>query len=111
MRRPLLLAAAAVFFAYIQYSGYLWLRDHGPIGNALQHAWETIMRDPIVLMAWNDMAVFTALVLTWFWRELKSNGRSMLWWWATLLGGCPPLLVYLAFNEPRLATRAASRQD
>ena len=109
MRRPLLLTAAAVFFAYIQYSGYLWLREHGPIGNALSHAWETLMRDPIVLMAWNDMAIFTAMVLTWFWRELKREGRSMLWWWATLFGGCPPLLVYLALKEPAAPTAAPSR--
>jgi hypothetical protein len=33
----------------------------------------------------------------------------MLWWWATLLGGCPPLLVYLALNEPAPTTAGTSR--
>jgi hypothetical protein len=42
------------------------------------------------------MGVFTALVLVWLWRDLRTTRRSRVWWPATLLLGCPPLLIYLS---------------
>lgn len=111
MRKPLLLSAAVFFFGYIQLSGYLWLRAHGSFPAGFTHAWETLRRDPMVLMAWNDMAVFTAIVLVWFWRDLTRVGRSKLWWWATLIGGCPPLLVYLALHGSEASPTAGERVD
>jgi hypothetical protein len=96
MRRPLLYTAAALFFAYEQYAFYQWMQQHGTVAAGLSHAWMTLRQDPMVFMAWNDMGIFTAIVLTWLWRDLKRTGRSFVWWPATLLFGCPPLLVYLA---------------
>ncbi len=96
MRRPALLLAAALFFAYEQWSFYQWMQQHGSVAAGLTHAWTTLRQDPMVFMAWNDMGVFTAIVLVWLARDLRARGRAIWWWPATLLMGCPPLLVYLA---------------
>lgn len=105
MRRPLYLAAALAFFAYEQFAFLAWMRQHGSVGAGLRHAWETLQRDPMVFMAWNDMAVFTACVLVWLARDLKARGRAWAWWPGTLLLGCPVLLVYLGTRDegPRAA--------
>ncbi len=109
MRRPRYVIYAVLFFVYEQYAFQQWMAQNGSIGAALSHAWDTLQRDPMVFMAWNDMAVFTAVVLVWLWRDLKASGRSKAWWPATLLMGCPALLVYLARRpesdaSPRVAT-------
>jgi hypothetical protein len=96
MRRPLLLLFAALFFAYEQWSFYTWMQMHGTATAGLAHAWMTLRQDPMVFMAWNDMGVFTAIVLVWLARDLRARGRAIWWWPATLIMGCPPLLVYLA---------------
>ena len=96
MKRKALLVVAGLFFAYEQWSFYTWIQQHGSVSAGLAHAWLTLRQDPMVFMAWNDMGIFTAVVLTWLWRDLKRSGRSFAWWPATLLMGCPPLLVYLA---------------
>ena len=93
MRRPLLIAFAILFLAYEQWSFYMWMQQHGTVSAGLAHAWMTLRQDPMVFMAWNDMGIFTALVLTWLWRDLRQTGRSFLWWPATLLRGCTPLLI------------------
>lgn len=108
MRQPFLIGFAVLFFAYEQLSFVLWMRQHGGVGPGLSHAWATLMADPMVLMAWNDMAVFTAVVLTWLWRDITATGRSRWWWPATLLMGCPPLLVYLARRAEGGAPRRAA---
>ena len=74
MRKPLLYTAALAFFVYTQWSIWTWLAQHGSFGVAGAHAWDTLMRDPFVLMAWNDMAIFTAIVLVWLWRDLTATG-------------------------------------
>jgi hypothetical protein len=99
-RRALLLTGAALFFAYEQWAFAQWMRAHGTVGAGLAHAWSTLRQDPMVFMAWNDMGVFTALVLAWLWQDLRARGGHWLWWPATLLMGCPPLLVYLARRAP-----------
>lgn len=96
MRRPLLFTGAALFFAYEQWAFVQWMQQHGSVAAGLAHAWHTLRQDPMVFMAWNDMGIFTAVVLTWLWRDLTRTGYSRRWWVATLLLGCPPLLVYLA---------------
>ena len=98
MRRLLLYLAAALFFAYEQVAAWQWMQQHGSVAAGLAHAWSTLRADPMVFMAWNDMGVFTAIVLVWLARDLRANGRSWIWWPATLIFGCPPLLVYLARN-------------
>lgn len=99
MRRPLLYLAAALFFVYEQVAFYQWMQMHGTVSAGLSHAWATLRADPMVFMAWNDMGVFTALVLVWLARDLRTHGRSPLWWPATLIFGCPPLLIYLGRRE------------
>jgi hypothetical protein len=99
VRRPGLLLAAVLFFAYEQWSFYQWMQQNGSVSAGLAHAWAALRTDPMVFMAWNDMGVFTAVVLTWLWRDVKRAGRSFIWWPATLLFGCPPLLIYLG-TEP-----------
>ena len=101
MRRPMLYLAAALFFAYEQVAFYQWMQLHGTVGAGMTHAWRTLRADAMVFMAWNDMGVFTAIVLVWLARDLRRHGRSRLWWPATLIFGCPPLLVYLARNPGR----------
>jgi Terpene cyclase DEP1 len=104
MRRPLLYLTAALFFAYEQYAFYLWMQAHGTVSAGLAHAWMTLRQDPMVFMAWNDMGIFTACVLVWLARDLKQQQRSKAWWPATLIFGCPPLLIYLARRTPTNAT-------
>lgn len=99
MRRILLYTAAALFFVYEQFAFQAWMRMHGSVSAGLSHAWMTLRQDPMVFMAWNDMAVFTAIVLVWLARDLRAQGRSIWWWPATLIFGCPPLLVYLARRD------------
>lgn len=106
MRRPLLYTAAFAFFAYTQWAIWSWLAQHGSIGAAGAHAWDTLMRDPFVLMAWTDMAIFTAIVLVWLWRDLTATGFTRLYWWLTLFTGCPALLVYLARRPATPTVRA-----
>jgi hypothetical protein len=96
MRKPLLYTAALAFFAYTQWSIWTWLAQHGSFAAAGAHAWATLKADPFVFMAWNDMAIFTAIVLVWLWRDLTATGFTRLYWWLTLFTGCPALLVYLA---------------
>lgn len=105
MRRVALLTFAALFFAYEQWSFYTWMQMHGSASAGLAHAWSTLRQDPMVFMAWNDMGVFTAIVLVWLARDLRARGRAIWWWPATLIMGCPPLLVYLATGSD------ASRHD
>lgn len=104
MRNTLLYISAALFFVYEQLSIYQWLQQHESVSAGLAHAWQSLTADPALFMAWNDMAVFTAVVLVWLWRDLGRSGLTRLYWPATLLMGCPPLLVYLARRDrPRLA--------
>ena len=87
MRRPLLLVFAALFFAYEQWSFYTWMQMHGTASAGAAHAWRTLRQDPMVFMAWNDMGVFTAIVLVWLARDLRARGRAIWWWPATLIMG------------------------
>ena len=102
MRRSLLYLAAALFLAYEQVAFYQWMQAHGTVSAGLAHAWHTLRADPMVFMAWNDMGVFTVIVLIWLARDLRARRRSLLCWPATLIFGCPPLLVYLARNPSAL---------
>jgi len=96
MRRILLVLTAVGFLVYEQVAFYQWMQAHGTVKAGLAHAWMTLRQDPMVFMAWNDMGIFTAVVLVWLARDLRAHGRSFVWWPATLLFGCPPLLLYLA---------------
>jgi hypothetical protein len=109
-RQRLLYASAFLFFAYSQWAIWTWLAQHGSFSAAGAHAWDTLMRDPFVLMAWTDMAIFTAIVLVWLWRDLTRTGFTRLYWWMTLLTGCPALLVYLA-RRPVGPSASAQRDD
>jgi hypothetical protein len=100
VRRPALLVAALAFFAYEQWAFYQWMQQHGTVSAGLAHAWMTLRQDPMVFMAWNDMGIFTAMVLVWLWRDIRATRRGFAWWPATLLLGCPPLLVYLGTRAP-----------
>jgi Terpene cyclase DEP1 len=105
MRKPLLYLTALLFFAYEQVAFYQWMKAHGTVAAGLAHAWSTLRADPMVFMAWNDMGIFTVLVLIWFARELVARKHSLLWWPATLIFGCPPLLIYLArYGGPQRGT-------
>ena len=104
MRNALLYISAALFFVYEQLAIYQLLQQHESVSAGLSHAWQSLTASPALFMAWNDMAVFTAIVLVWLWRDLNTSGLTRLYWFATLLMGCPPLLVYLARRDrPRLA--------
>jgi hypothetical protein len=103
MRRALLYLAAAGFAVFEQVSLVRWVSAHDSLAAGLAHAWDAVTRDAAVFMAWTDMAVFTAVVLVWLWQDLKTSGKSRLYWVATLLMGCPPLLVYLARRPTRSA--------
>ena len=114
MRRPALLLFAALFFAYEQWSFYTWMKMHGSVSTGLAHAWMTLRQDPMVFMAWNDMGVFTAIVLVWLARDLRARDRAIWWWPATLIMGCPPLLVYLATGtgaSPHAAARGTVQPE
>jgi hypothetical protein len=102
VRRNVLYLAAALFLAFEQWSFYQWITTHGSVSAGMAHAWASLQADPMVFMAWNDMGVFTLIVLIWLARDLRANRRSMLWWPATLIFGCPPLLIYLARNPSAL---------
>jgi hypothetical protein len=102
---------AAIFFAYEQWSFYTWMQMHGTASAGLAHAWTTLRQDPMVFMAWNDMGVFTAIVLVWLARDLRARGRAIGWWPATLIMGCPPLLVYLATGSDASPRGAARETD
>ncbi len=106
MRRILLVITAVSFLVYEQLAFYQWMQQHGTVSAGLAHAWRTLRQDPMVFMAWNDMGIFTAVVLVWLARDLRTRGRSFVWWPATLLFGCPPLLIYLAkYDTDRHADR------
>jgi len=111
MRKILLYTAAALFFAYEQWSFFQWTTQFGSVSNALTHAWDTLQADPMVFMAWNDMGVFTAIVLVWLMRDLRATKRSLLWWPATLIFGCVPLLIYLARNPDALRPTAETANN
>jgi hypothetical protein len=98
-----LFVAAALFFAYEQVAFYTWIQANGTVSAGLAHAWMTLRQDPMVFMAWNDMGVFTACVLVWLARDIRMTKRAFAWWPATLIFGCPPLLVYLALRKPSSA--------
>ncbi len=111
LRRAALLIVAVAFFAYEQWSFYVWIQQHGTVSAGLAHAWMTLRQDPMVFMAWNDMGVFTALVLVWLARDLRASGRAIWWWPATLIMGCPPLLVYLATRNAESPQDVAPGND
>jgi hypothetical protein len=96
MQRIVLYIVAALFFVYEQVAFARWWRTHGSLPAGLSHIWATLRRDDMVFMMWNDMGIFTVIVLVWLWRDLTATGRSKLWLPATLVWGCVPLLVYLA---------------
>jgi hypothetical protein len=73
VRRPALLVAALAFFAYEQWAFYQWMQQHGTVSAGLAHAWMTLRQDPMVFMAWNDMGIFTAMVLVWLWRDIRAT--------------------------------------
>ncbi len=109
MRRLLLYLAAALFLAYEQVAFYNWMQTYGNVSAGLAHAWASLRADPMLFMAWNDMGVFTVILLIWLARDLRASGRSALWWPATLVFGCPPLLVYLARNPDALRPMATAK--
>lgn len=100
MGRPLLYAAAALFALFEVLSLARWFQASPSIAEGLSHAWQALSSDAALFMAWTDMAVFTAVVLVWLWQDLKRSQLTRLYWVATLLMGCPPLLVYLARRKP-----------
>lgn len=107
-RAASLYLAAAAFFVYTQWSFVTWLQQHGSAKVGLAHAWGVLRSDPMLFMAWNDMGVFTVIVLIWLARDLRAHGRSVWWWPATLIMGCPPLLMYLARYPESLRPRGAA---
>ena len=88
----LLFAGAALFTIFEWVCLAMWFQ----VPDRTAHAWSSLTADPLVFMAWTDMAVFTAVVLAWLWNDLKTSKKSKLYFVATLLTGCPALLVYLA---------------
>jgi len=89
---PLLFVGAVLFTIFEWVCLARWFQ----VPDRTSHAWSSLTADPFVFMAWTDMAVFTAVVLVWLWNDLKTSGKSKLYFVATLLTGCPALLVYLA---------------
>ena len=109
MRRPLLLAAAATFFAVENAVTVRWLAMHGGVGAGLAHAWTAVREDAMVLLVAADMGIFTLAALVWFARDLAERevapSRRVAWLAATLVVGSPALLVYLALRPARAHPR------
>ena len=108
-RAILLYVVAAAFFVYEQVAFAQWIKQFGTVMNGLAHAWGALQSNPMLFLAWNDMGIFTVIVLVWLWRDLRAHGRSLLWWPATLVFGSPAVLVYLARNPDALRPTVEAR--
>jgi hypothetical protein len=102
MKRPLLLMAAALFFAWLNVATVLWLRDAGSLSEALTHLWTTLRADWMLVAILTDAGVFVLLGLTWLWRNAGERGwsrpRRLAWLVAVVAVGSPALLLYLALS-------------
>ncbi len=112
MKRPLLLVAAALFFAWLNVATVLWLREAGSLSEAVAHLWTTIRADWMLVAILTDAGVFVLLALTWLWRNAGERGltkpRRLAWLAAVVAVGSPALLLYLALSarEARAAGAA-----
>jgi hypothetical protein len=100
--RVLLLTAAAMFFVWQNVAFTQWLSEQDSLASGLAHAWRSLLSDRLVLLIWTDMGVFALAAIAWFARDLRGRGytpmRRAMWLIATIILGCPPFLVYLAFR-------------
>jgi hypothetical protein len=78
MKRPLLLMAAALFFAWLTVAGILGLHDAGSLSGALGHLWTSVRADWMLVAILTDAGVFALLGLVWLWRSARDRGLSKL---------------------------------
>ncbi len=105
-RAVLLYSVAAAFFVYEQFALVHWMQQFGTMLNAMAHAWGALQSNPLLFLVWNDMGIFTVIVLVWLWQDIRSRGQSLLWWLATVVFGSPAVLVYLARHPDALRSTA-----
>lgn len=112
MKRPLLLTAAALIFAWINVATVLWLRDAGSFPEALAHFWTTVRADWMLVAILTDAGVFVLLGLAWLWRNAGERGwstlRRLAWLVAVVALGSPALLLYLALSTREARGTAAA---
>jgi hypothetical protein len=100
MKRPVLLVAGALFFAWLNVATVLWLREAGSLREALAHLWTTLRADWMLLVILTDAGVFVLLGLVWLWHNAGERGwskaRRLAWLAAVVTFGSPALLLYLA---------------
>ena len=100
MKRPLLVIAGTLFFAWLNVATILWLREAGSLPEALAHFWATLRADWMLVAILTDAGVFVLLGLVWLWRSAGARGwskpRRLAWLAAVVTFGSPALLLYLA---------------
>ena len=115
MKRPLLLTAAALVFAWFTVATVLWLRDAGSLSGALGHFWTSARADWMLIAILTDAGVFAVLGIIWLWRSARDRGwskRRRLGWLAAVVAfGSPALLLYLALSvrKPSVAPALGGR--
>ncbi len=102
MKRPLLLTATAVLFAWLNVATFAWLRAAGSLSGALIHFWTSARADWLLVAVLTDAVVFAVLGLVWLWHDAGDRGwstaRRIAWLAAILALGSPPLLLYVALH-------------
>lgn len=103
MRRNFWLGTAVAFFVWENIAITRWFAAHPSLRYGLAHAWATLQQDGLIQLVWIDMAVFTLAALGWMWQDATARHVSRLhrtaWLLATVIFGCPGLLIYIAFRS------------
>lgn len=96
MRKPLLLAAAVLLFAFYNYALVQWLQS----GHTFGDIWRAVRSDWLLAVTVLDMSLFSLLCLVWLYRDMLRRGwpagRRTLVMLTALLTGVVVLLAYLA---------------
>ena len=112
MKRPLLLTAAVILFAWLTIATILWLRDAGSLSEALVHLWTSARADWMLVAILTDAGVFVLLSLVWLWHDAKARDwsppRRLAWIAAVVALGSPVLLLYLALSGRASKTAAVA---
>lgn len=108
--RFVLVSGALVFFVWANIAMTMWLRQHSSLTQAIAHFRTSMFADWLLFLMLTDAAVFTMLALGWLARDMRRRRLPWVSWWgwmgATILLGCPGLLLYLALHPDRLPVRS-----
>ncbi len=98
MRKFALILCGVLLFCFTNYGFIKWWNSH----HGLDHVWDTLTRDWLLLITIADACFFAAFVFIWLIGDMRNRGfsfmKKFLIFLAVLVTGASTFLIYLAFR-------------